>query len=150
MSEELYFAITREDDGQHYHVVIPQFNKTERLVETDETTYWLLKSFQQEDWRQERQARRHLERLSLSEEELLDRADIFVPSPEELLHRHILTEELRRAFEKLPPVQARRFLLHYGLELSVSQIAESEQCGSRTIRHSLELAKKNLRKILKK
>jgi RNA polymerase sigma factor (sigma-70 family) len=149
MSQELYFAITREDDGQHYFVVIPQFNKPERLVETDETTFWLLKSFQQEDWRQERQARRHLERLSLTEEELLDRADIFSPSPEELLHRHILTEELRRAFEKLPPDQARRFLLHYGLELSITQIASSEACSYNAIRHSIEKAKKNLRNILK-
>jgi RNA polymerase sigma factor (sigma-70 family) len=149
MSQEIYFAATNKDGVNHYYVVIPQFNKPECLVETDETTFWLLKSFQQEDWRQERQARRHLERLSLTEEELIDRADIFVPSPEELLNRHLLTEELRRAFEKLPPTQARRFLLHYGLELSITQIASAEACSYNAVKHSIEKARKNLKTILR-
>jgi len=150
-NENYYFTTITENGKTRYFVAFPTSPKRKELIETKETIYWLLKSFQREDWRQERETKRHLEQLSLSEQELLDRAPTyFVASPEEMLYRSYFTENLRRAFEQIPSIQARRFLLHYGLDMSIQQIAIAEQCGDRRIRHSVGLAKKNLKEILKK
>jgi RNA polymerase sigma factor (sigma-70 family) len=148
IEDTYYLAAIRDGNRQRYYVAIPRFGDSERLVEIDEIIFWLLRSFQREDWRQERQARRHLERLALSDEELSERCGAYAPSPEDLLYRRILTDDLRGALMKLPSNQARRFLLHHGLDLTIRQIADSEGCGERRIRSSVLRAKKSLRKLL--
>jgi RNA polymerase sigma factor (sigma-70 family) len=150
MFDDMYYlAIVRDGNRQRFCVGVPQFNGKSRLIETNEVIYWLLKSFQREDWRQERQARRHLERIVLSDEELSDRCGAYAPSPEDMLYRRILSDGLQRAFLKLPPVQARRFLLHHGLELTYREIGEAEGCTDRAVKHSVFLAKKKLQRILR-
>jgi len=148
-NESYYLAIVHDGNHERYVVGISQPGGRENLIEVDEVIFWLLKSFQREDWRQERQARRRLEQLALSDEELADKVGELVPSPEDMLYQRILTDNLRRAFNELPPVQAKRFLLHHGLDLSIKQIAKVEHCSDRAVRLCIERAKKNLRKLLR-
>jgi RNA polymerase sigma-70 factor (ECF subfamily) len=150
MLKETYkLAITTDKNRTRYIVGIAGARGKKEILETTETIYWLLRSFQREDWRQEKQAKRHLEHLALSDEELYGRAYLYAPNPEDLMCQRILSEKLLQALRRISPLQAKRFLLHYYLELSIKQIADSEKCGPQRIRHSIELAKKNLRKFLR-
>ena len=149
-SKDYRFATVNKNGKIHHFVIPPQSPLGDKFIETTASVFWLMKSFQRDDWRQERAARRHLERLSFTEEDLENRADIFALNPEELVYKGFITDNLRRAFIEIPLAQGRRFLLRHGLGLSYRQIADKEGCSINTVKQSLRLAKANLRKILRK
>lgn len=150
MNEEIKCVTKKVKGIQKYFVMLPKSTQADELIEISEAVYWLLKSFQRDDWRQERSARRHLEYIALSDEEVADRCGAFVPSPEDMLYRQFLSERLRRAFLEIPSTQARRFLLHHGLDLTYREIGEIEGCTDRAIKHSVNLAKQKLQRIMRR
>lgn len=148
MCENIRFITKQDGARKRYFVLLPNSPSPKELIETTETIFWLLKSFQREDWRQERAARRHVEHLSQSINEIMRQEYFYNPSPEELLYKSYLSDEMRRAFMEIPLVQARRFLLHHGLDLSYREIAKTEGCSERAVKRSVYLAKLKLRKKL--
>lgn len=91
---------------------------------------------------------RHKEYLDLTDEELVSRGIPLEPSAEDIVLDSLLADELKDAFRELPAVQARRFLLVHALDFSYADVAQMEGCSSSAVKHSLIIAKKNLRKIL--
>lgn len=68
--------------------------------------------------------------------------------PGRVLVERLESEALLRAFQQIPAVQRRRFLLRHLVGMPTARIAEIEGCSDRAVRRSIGLARENLREIL--
>jgi RNA polymerase sigma-70 factor (ECF subfamily) len=91
----------------------------------------------------------HNEFIWLTEEEHAERGASTAPSAEDEALNNLLIEQVKSAFMKLPPAQARRYLLAHGLGFSYAEIARMEGCSVNTVKKSLVAAKKKLQEILR-
>lgn len=61
--------------------------------------------------------------------------------------RNFEYEELHKAINKLPDVQRRRIILRYFYNLTLQQIANIENVNKMSVKNSLDVAIKKLRKM---
>jgi RNA polymerase sigma-70 factor (ECF subfamily) len=91
---------------------------------------------------------RHEEHRDLTDEEQALRGAPVAPSAEDEAINSFLIEELKSAFMQLPAVQARRYLLAHVAGFTYAEIAQMEGCSRNAVKHSLVIARKNLKEIL--
>lgn len=72
------------------------------------------------------------------------------PDPEEKAIIQIQCEELYKALRLIPRKQAERIYAHYFMDMTLEEISCSEGVSKVAVHKSIELGKKNLRKILSK
>ncbi|MFT8890016.1 MAG: sigma-70 family RNA polymerase sigma factor [Ethanoligenens sp.] len=71
-------------------------------------------------------------------------------SPEEIHMKKVSTEQLREAFEHLPPIQARRVYAHYILGMKKIEIAHAEGVKETGVCSTIQAGLKNLRRYFEK
>lgn len=73
-----------------------------------------------------------------------------VLGPEEETIEHIRNEELYKALRSIPRKQADRIYAYYFMDMTLEEISCAEGVSKVAVRKSIELGKKNLRKLLSK
>lgn len=73
-----------------------------------------------------------------------------VPGPEEETLEHIRNEGLYKALRSIPRKQADRIYAYYFMDMALEEISCAEGVSKVAVRKSIELGKKNLRKLLSK
>ena len=130
-----YRIVVRTPDGKRVEIDLPR-----RVFEE-------IEELQREFGRTERREARHS--LSLAS---MDEAAVSESNPEKdpgrVLVERLESEALLRAFQQIPAVQRRRFLLRHLVGMPTARIAEIEGCSDRAVRRSIGLARENLREIL--
>ena len=90
---------------------------------------------------------------SFLETSLFDRNDneliIPVESAEISYFKKVSMDELMLIIKKLPEIQQRRFVSHYVEKMTYDEIAEIEKVDRKAIMHSVALAMKKIRKIIR-
>lgn len=71
-----------------------------------------------------------------------------VPGPEEEAMEHIRNEELYKALRSIPGKQAERIYAYYFMDMTLEEISCAEGVSKVAVHKSIELGKKNLRKLL--
>ena len=71
-----------------------------------------------------------------------------VPGPEEKTMEHIRNEELYRALRLIPRKQAERIYAYYFMDMTLEEISCVDGVSKAAVHKSIELGKKNLRKLL--
>ena len=106
-----------------------------------------IEELQREFWRTERREARHSLSLASMDEAAFSESNP-EKDPERVLVERLESEALLRAFQQIPAVQRRRFLLRHLVGMPTARIAEIEGCSDRAVRRSIGLARENLREIL--
>lgn len=99
----------------------------------------------------ERRKRRNGDVVSLDSEPGVE-AHILkrVPGPEEEAMEHIRNEELYKALRSIPRKQAERIYAYYFMDMTLEEISCADGVSKVAVHKSIELGKKNLRKLLSK
>ena len=72
-----------------------------------------------------------------------------VAGPEEEVVQHIQNEELYKALRSIPRKQADRIYAYYFMDMTLEEIANTEDTTIQAIYYSIQTGKKNLKQILK-
>lgn len=138
-----YRIFTEEKNGEiHYYVTFEDVNKNRLCVEITRELYLEFLKFNRLERNLQRFDERHIERFSLSDMQLYQRAS---KRPLSLLDKVILDETIRNIVSTLPELsdkQRRRFILYYFHELTYEQIAKAEGCTKMAVKFSVASAKK--------
>lgn len=118
-------------------------------VEIDERLYRVFDKFELEDVSYLNQLSRHIEHSELSDASLNNRAFFRPENLEDVVIEKQEREALHKAIIKLPETQRRRLLLYFFGGFTYEQIAKLEGCKRQAIQCTLQVALKNLKKILK-
>jgi RNA polymerase sigma-70 factor (ECF subfamily) len=148
-NNHIYTRRTEYIKGEWHYFVTVAFNKSDiREVEVSETIYDVLEELRKNDRNIAQQTERHNEYQDLSDEAIYERA-LVTPAPlDEAVLDHLLVEQILSAVKTLPPVQAKRFVLRNALGLTYPEIGKIEDCTARAVKHSVDLATKQIRRIL--
>lgn len=120
-----------------------------REVFVSKEIYEALDELRLYDRRIEHQIERHNEFSELTDETLYDRA-FFKPKPvDEVVLDNLLAEQALEALRTLPFTQKKRFVLRNILGLTYAEIGALEGCCARSVKDSVDLATKKIRRILK-
>lgn len=130
-----YRIVVRTPDGKRVEIDLPR-----RVFEE-------IEELQREFWRTERREARHSLSLASMDEAAFSENNP-EKDPERVLAERLESEALLRAFQQIPAVQRRRFLLRHLVGMPTARIAEIEGCSDRAVRRSIGLARENLREIL--
>ena len=130
-----YRIVVGTPDGKRVEIDLPR-----RVFEE-------IEELQREFWRTERREARHSLSLTSMDEAAFSENNP-EKDPERVLVERLESEALLRAFQQIPAVQRRRFLLRHLVGMPTARIAEIEGCSDRAIRRSIGLARENLREIL--
>lgn len=130
-----YRIVVRTPDGKQVEIDLPR-----RVFEE-------IEELQREFWRIERREARHSLSLASMDEAAFSENNP-EKDPERILVERLESEALLQAFQQIPAVQRRRFLLRHLVGMPTARIAEIEGCSDRAIRRSIGLARENLREIL--
>ena len=141
-----------EDSGatRHIHAQFIDTLGRPREAEVSKEVFRELGSINRSIRSMERSDLRHIDRRALDDEELAVLTGRLSPSAEDIALRNLSHERLKASFLELSPLQARRFLLVYGLGFSYAETARIEGCSINAIKHSLAFARRNLQRILQK
>ena len=119
-----------------------------REVEVSEEVYWELVALNRSLQNMEKRRQRENKRCLLDDGVSVgSRSRLFPPAEDEALKR-LSNEQLRLSFQKIPPFQARRFLLVFGLDFSHAKTASIEGCSIEEVKHSIAAARRSLRRAL--
>lgn len=137
------------EDGSVSRYFASAYYPTQGVVEVEvsEELHDALIDLQREFWRLDRRESRHTLHLEVMTENALP-ARKLSPDPASILVARVETDTICAALGRISPLQRRRFLMRYLLDLPIKQIACLEKCSDRAIKYSLALARKNLREIL--
>ena len=73
---------------------------------------------------------------------------IYSPSAEEIFFEKMKRQEIRDALKKLTKKQYRRFMAFYDLNLNYAQIARIEKVDPKSVKESIESARKKIENLL--
>ena len=127
----------------------PDTYKTDVFVDVAEEVLAVIRGHQQDDAAYERRKFRHKAHYSLNREDGIENDAINRPlTPEEILERKLLREEVYAALMKLPAIQARRIYTRFYLGMTVAEIAQLEGTDRRRVWESIRRGLKKLAYLL--
>ena len=127
----------------------PDVYKTDVFVEVAEVILAVIQNSQQTDASYERRKFRHKAHYSLNREDGIENDALNRPlTPEEILKRKLLREEVYAALMKLPAIQARRIYTRFYLGMTVAEIAQLEGTDRRRVWESIRRGLKKLAYLL--
>ena len=127
----------------------PDTYKTDVFVDVAEEVLAVIQGHQQDDAAYERRKFRHKAHYSLNREDGIENDAINRPlTPEEILERKQLREEVYAALMQLPAIQARRIYARFYLGMTVAEIARIEGIDRRRVWASIRRGLKKLEQLL--
>jgi RNA polymerase sigma-70 factor (ECF subfamily) len=117
-------------------------------VVVSEAIYDAIGKLAKQDRHLSHQDERHSEFAELSDENLYQRAFLKPRAIEDVVLDSLLVEQALAIIKTLPLVQAKRFVLRNILGLTYPEISKLEGCSARAVKHSVDLATKQIRKKL--
>ena len=127
----------------------PDTYKTDVFVDVAEEVLAAIRGHQQDDAAYERRKFRHKAHYSLNREDGIENDALNRPlTPEEILERKLLREEVYAALMKLPAIQARRIYTRFYLGMTVAEIAQLEGTDRRRVWESIRRGLKKLAYLL--
>lgn len=142
------YEIGRCNDKSIYEVKFKDFYNKQFNIEVSEEIFREFNRFELEDISEMNEYDRHIEHSKLIESTLHNRAKEKEISIEELVISKIDKERLYKAISRLPEIQRRRILLYFFRDLKLKEIANIDNASIRAIQYSINIALKNLKKIL--
>lgn len=121
-----------------------------KIVEVDLNVYKAFDRFELDDLSQLNEYDRHIEHIELDENSIYLKGGYQLPSTESIVEEKLQSEELYLAINSLSEIQKRRIKMYYFEDKSLKEIAEIKKCSIKNVFKSIELAKENLKKKLKK
>ena len=106
-------------------------------VEVSVEIYRVYEESRKQEERQRYERRKHIEGKSF---------DNCLESLEETFERMETLKEIGGILEQLPPLQRRRFILHFFYGYSYSEIAKMQDCNKSAVMRSVQSALKKVRK----
>lgn len=137
------------NDKSKYEVKFKDINNKQFNIEVSEEIFREFNKFELEDISEMNEYDRHIEHSQLTESTLHNRVKEKEISIEKLVLSRIEKEEIYKAISKLPEIQRRRILLYFFRDLKLREIANIDNTSIRAIQYSINIALKNLKKILK-
>ena len=127
----------------------PDVYKTDVFVDVAEEVLAAIRGQQQDAAVYERRKFRHKAHYSLNREDGIENDALNRPlTPEEILERKLLREEVYAALMKLPAIQARRIYTRFYLGMTVAEIAQLEGTDRRRVWESIRRGLKKLAYLL--
>ena len=127
----------------------PDTYKTDVFVDVAEEVLAVIQGHQQDDAAYERRKFRHKAHYSLNREDGIENDAINRPlTPEEILERKQLREEVYAALMQLPAIQARRIYARFYLGMTVAEISRIEGIDRRRVWASIRRGLKKLEQLL--
>ena len=127
----------------------PDTYTTDVFVDVAEEVLAVIQGHQQDDAAYERRKFRHKAHYSLNREDGIENDAINRPlTPEEILERKQLREEVYAALMQLPAIQARRIYARFYLGMTVAEIARIEGIDRRRVWASIRRGLKKLEHLL--
>ena len=127
----------------------PDVYKTDVFVDVAEEVVAAIRGQEQDDAAYERRKFRHKAHYSLNREDGIENDALNRPlTPEEILERKLLREEVYAALMKLPAIQARRIYTRFYLGITVAEIAQLEGTDRRRVWESIRRGLKKLAYLL--
>ncbi len=112
-------------------------------VEVSVEIYRIYEESRKQEERQRYERRKHIEGKSFDNCLLFDLA---TEPLEETFERMETLKEIGGILEQLPPLQRRRFILHFFYGYSYSEIAKMQDCNKSAVMRSVQSALKKVRK----
>lgn len=119
-------------------------------VEINKEIYIAFDRFELDDLSEMNEYDNHIEHSEIFENNLESRAKDKPILLEDMIIQKITFEKLKEAINLLPEVQRRRIKKYYFEDKNEKEIANEEKISQKNVSKSLAVAKKNLKKILKK
>ena len=127
----------------------PDTYKTDVFVDVAEEVLAVIRGHQQDDAAYERRKFRHKAYYSLNRKDGIESDALNRPlTPEEILERKQLQEEVYAALMQLPAIQARRIYARFYLGMTVAEIARIEGIDRRRVWDSIRRGLKKLARLL--
>ncbi len=132
-----------------YYVLFSNQHGSIVKTEVSKSIFDALKQLSREEEAARRSDARHIDYISISEQEFNRCKATLSQSTEDIVIGMELAASIHEAIYALPDIQRRRFLMYCEYELSLQQIAEIEGCTKNPVKRSIDKAKKTLREQLK-
>ena len=147
-----YYSLSvqsRENDF-HYFVTIKDIHGIKHEIEVDEDIFRLYESFNKEERHQQYESRKYIEHISVSDEELHQRAFHECELTDDFVFSKLEIHALYEAIAKLSGLQRKRFILYFEDDLTYKQIAQIENCSVTSVKRSIDRARRFIIDELKK
>lgn len=138
-----------EDEDKYFISFLDSANK-ECRIEIDKDIFDVYLKSKKSYIKIKNEVSRHLENISLAEEEIYRRAYSKAVSTEDKAIKNIEKEKMRQALKGLTETQYRRIDLHIINEISIRDIAKLENVQKSQIQKSLQLGVKKIKKFFNK
>lgn len=147
--KDIYECTVRNVDGaKRFFVSFTDINCHTQTIEVSEQIYNEFAEFKKSDQRQAKSIERHIEHISLSDEELHQKSVYENKLTDEQVLQKEYNDELYFAIERLPSTQRKRLLLNSEYDLTYKEIAVLEGCSISSVRDSIHSARKKISKTL--
>lgn len=131
-----------------YYVTFKDGQAVLREAEVSRSVYMEFLRFIKVERNLRRWDERHIEQITLSDEELYKRALYRPKSLEETVCDSWQNERLWLAIRQLPEIQRRRLVLYHEFGLTYEQIAKMEGCTKMAVKYTIDKATAAIRKNL--
>jgi len=118
-----------------------------KKIKVSQEVYNEFDNFEKQDLSELNQFDRHTEHYELEENSLYKRAVNKEKSIEKIVEKKIQYELLYNALSNLSLVQKRRITMYYFYEMKLKEIAEKENCSIMSIKDSIDIGIRNLKKF---
>lgn len=149
-SKDNPYKLIYNEKTENYIVEFADNKKVVHKVEVSRQVYLAFDRFELEDISQIHKYRKHIEHSELTEETLYNRLFVSSIGVEEIVEKKEMEDELKKAIDTLTEVQKRRIKMYYFENMKLQEIAKLENCSIKNISKSLEQARENLKRNLKK
>lgn len=144
------YTLSYCEENEVYVITFKDSKGKKQDVEVSEKIYKAFDKFELEDLSEMNEYDNHIEHSEIFENNLNDRAMDKPISLEDEIVRKSTFDELKKAIEMLPDIQKRRIKKYYFEDMTLEEIAKSENCTFRAIKFSIDIGLKKLKEILKK
>ena len=142
-------SVEGDEADERYFVSLADASRQIQKTEISEELYEVLSQFNSGAETTRKKMQRHPEYEYIAEERMPMAKIPYAASAEDVAFANLALEELKGAFAKLPPQQAKRYLMKHVMGFSYAEIAEIEGCSYAAVNKSLVAAKKKLQEILR-
>ncbi len=148
-SKDNPYTIFYSEELQQYCISFFDSNNVLQKIILSKQLFDVFNKFELEDISQMHKYDKYIEHSEVFEETLYKRMNNQEITIEEYIEKKIINEKLRLAIVNLNAIQRRRIIMYYFDNKNLREIAKIEGCNYVSIKNSLDVALKNLKKFLK-
>ena len=144
------YILERIEDEDKYYIAFKDSVKNDCKLEINKEIFDIYIKSKANYIKIKNETRRHIEQLTLTEEEIYNRAFNCYEDVEEKVIKNIEKRELSKGMETLTKTQARRMELHIIDKVTIRDLAKLENVNKNQIEKSIKLGFKKLKKFFEK